>query len=81
MQAQQLFTTSSVMRGLQELWDKKSVPLLRTSPPSPTTSRFSSVHLVSVDALQGVELPLSPADFEQLIRSECQRARETLRDK
>lgn len=43
--------------------------------------RYSKVHLVSVDALQSAELPLSPAGFEELIRAQCEQARIELRDK
>ena len=81
VQAQQLFTTSSVMRGLQELWHNKLGSALSTHSISPTGCRFSVVHLVRTDALQDVELPLYPGDFEKLISSQCKQAREMLRDK
>ena len=38
------------------------------------------MHLVSVEALNGVELPLSPTGFEELIRAQCEKARTTLKE-
>ena len=43
-------------------------------------NRFSKVHLVSADALQNAQLPLSSTEFEELIRNQCEQARAMLRD-
>ncbi|XP_065826535.1 dynein axonemal heavy chain 3-like isoform X2 [Oscarella lobularis] len=57
-QEERLFITNPMMRLLQNLWDQK----------------FSSVRIIDPDAIRKANLPLTPTEFDDLIKRQCESA-------
>ncbi|KAK2870454.1 hypothetical protein Q8A67_024846 [Cirrhinus molitorella] len=61
-QTENLYTVNPMMLHVQDLW----------------INRFSSLRFVRLDDLLSADLPLLPAEFEELVRQQCQNTRDEL---
>lgn len=84
-----LFTVNPMLLHLEDFWTSRLTSSIRASWPNNHDPiydllnvrflfSFSSLRFVRLDSLLSADLPLLPAEFEELVQRQCQNTKDEL---